>query len=152
MQLERLILKPTNEVKFPKRSLLIISKKARRCLRRNGAHAPSSCGAWLWGGSLCERNRSIRYNYFWRSLCWKMPIDISLYPRNWKTIALEVKETANWKCAALRVQSSWRRSAAFAAALRKEMLQTRRATKRIDWFWMDGRYTTGASSQPWPKR
>ena len=27
-----------------------------------------------------------------------MPIDISLYPRNWKTIALEVKEAANWKC------------------------------------------------------
>ena len=27
-----------------------------------------------------------------------MPIDISLYPLNWKTITLEVKEAANWKC------------------------------------------------------
>ena len=27
-----------------------------------------------------------------------MPIDISLYPRDWKTITLEIKEAADWKC------------------------------------------------------
>lgn len=27
-----------------------------------------------------------------------MPVDISLYPRNWKTIASEVKEAAGWQC------------------------------------------------------
>ena len=27
-----------------------------------------------------------------------MPIDISLYPRNWKTITKEVKEVAGWQC------------------------------------------------------
>lgn len=27
-----------------------------------------------------------------------MPMDLSRYPRNWKEIAIAVKEAANWKC------------------------------------------------------
>ncbi len=27
-----------------------------------------------------------------------MPVDSSLYPDNWKTLALEIKEAAEWKC------------------------------------------------------
>ncbi|WP_253274438.1 HNH endonuclease [Myxosarcina sp. GI1] len=28
----------------------------------------------------------------------KMPIDISLYPANWKALTLKIKEAANWCC------------------------------------------------------
>ena len=27
-----------------------------------------------------------------------MPIDLSLYPKNWNQIALSIKQSANWRC------------------------------------------------------
>ena len=40
----------------------------------------------------------LRYNYFQRSHLNKMPVNPSLYPDNWKKLALAVKRSKNWCC------------------------------------------------------
>ena len=48
--------------------------------------------------SKCDRYSTIRSNQKSDRQPAQMPVNKSLYPDNWKAIALKVKEAAQWQC------------------------------------------------------